>query len=65
MRLPTTLLTLFLTLLVANASNYRDHSLGARHSRIAGRMSPLEKKAPRERCVQRDEVDECFSWFLL
>ncbi|XP_006460830.1 hypothetical protein AGABI2DRAFT_204083 [Agaricus bisporus var. bisporus H97] len=55
MRLPTALLTVFLTLALANASNPRDHSLGARHSRIASRMSPLEKKAPQKRCVRRDK----------
>lgn len=64
MRLLTALLTLFLTLVVANASYHRDNSLGARHSRISSRMSPLERKVPRKRCKPHNGVGECFFWFF-
>lgn len=53
MKFPTALLTLFLTLIVANASTPHDHSLAARHSRISRRMPTLEKKSPQRRCKNR------------
>lgn len=58
MKFPIALLTLFLTLAIANASNPHDHSLGARHSRISARMPSLEKKSPQKRCVRRNKVNE-------
>lgn len=54
MRFPTAILTLFLGLVIVNASNPRAHNLAARHSRISARTPVLEAKAPQKRCSGRN-----------
>lgn len=54
MKFPTAFLTLFLTLVVVNASTpYHARALGARHSRISAAMPALEKKSTQKRCKNR------------
>ncbi|KAF9454021.1 glycoside hydrolase family 23 protein [Macrolepiota fuliginosa MF-IS2] len=54
MKIPAAFLTLFLTLVVANASNPHDRSVVARHSRLSRAMPALEKKSPQRRCARRN-----------
>lgn len=57
MKFPAAFLTLFLTLVVVNASSQHGHGLGARnwHSRRHStvKTSLLEKKSPQKRCARR------------
>lgn len=54
MKFPAALLTLFLTLVVVNASTLHDsRSLGARHSRISAAMPALAKRSNGKRCKDR------------
>lgn len=57
MKIPSAFLTLFLTLVVVNASSQHDRSLGARHwhsrHQVSARSPVLEKKSNQRRCSRR------------
>jgi len=56
MKFPTAFLTLFLTLVVVNASTpYHARSLGARHSRISAAIPALQKRSTEKRCKNRNK----------